>query len=157
MNQVDAISIFNLRSCIDQAPGEETKLAWDGKTFSANYVLNCQYEGGVAIAYTVNISGKLSSNHKKLESFTGMRKYTYSSPDINEYHEYFLALKDIPLDGDETYLSGYIEDNLGDHIVNAYYIWNTVTADETINRQSTGINYDNPRMDLNVLFTRSSN
>ncbi len=150
--QVDEIAIYNQGNCTSENPNEANKLAWDGNNFSASYQLTCQGESGTSVR-VVNLSGRLSANQKTLETFTGSMKNTFTSDDLTDYQEFFLAVKNVPLDGDEVVLSGLLEEDLTDHVVNAYWVWNTTENGETINRQSNGISYDNPRMDLTVAFS----
>jgi hypothetical protein len=151
MYQLDDMAVYNQGGCTSESPDESRKLVWDGNSFSVSYTLTCQGGSSTSVR-VVNLSGKLSANQKTLETFTGTVKYTYTSDDLVDYQEFYLAVKDVPLDGDEVVLSGVVEDDLTDHVVNAYWIWNTTEDGKTTSRGNSTINYINPRIDLTVAF-----
>lgn len=151
MYQLDDMAVYNQGGCTSENPDDSRKLQWDGNSFSASYTLTCQGESSTSVR-VVNLSGKLSANQKTLETFTGTVKYTYTSDDLVDYQEFYLAVKDVSIDGDEVLLSGAVEDDISDHVVNAWWVWNTTEDGKTTSRENRSINYINPRIDLTVAF-----
>ncbi len=153
MMELDEVKAHTMHACPDGTRSPDYDLQWDGNTFSANYTLTCQVTKGTTTS-KINLSGTISANRKTLETFTGSRRISIDTEDLTQVTEYFLAVKNVPLEGDEEVLSAYIDENLGDYIVNAYWTRSKTVDGVTENLESGILNYDNPRMELSILFNR---
>ena len=154
LDQIDYISAYTQHSCGEEARDPAYDLQWDGNSFSANYLLNCQFEDGISVSYTINIFGKLSSNHQKLETFTGTRKINYVSGKLTDNQEFYIELKNVPIEGDEDLLSAFIGNDIGQYIVNAYWRRSKTENGITEDTQNGNLDYSNTRMELNISFNR---
>jgi hypothetical protein len=153
MMELDEVKAHTMHGCPDETRKPDYDLQWDGNNFTANYSFTCQVPNGTNTC-TINLSGKLSSNMKTLETFTGSRKLFIDTEDLTQVTEYFIAVKNVPLEGDEEVLSAYIDENIGEYVVNAYWTRTKTVDGATENLESGTLDYENPRMQLNILFNR---
>ncbi len=153
MMELDEVKAHTMHGCPDETRKPDYDIQWDGNSFSANYTFTCQVTGGTTTC-KINLSGRLSSNLKTLETFTGSRKLYIDTEDLTQVTEYFIAVKNVPLEGDEEVLSAYLDENIGDYIVNAYWTRTKTVDGVTENLDSGILDYDNPRMELSILFNR---
>ena len=131
-------------------------LDWNGRSFSASYQNVYTAENGYVMTTTIEITGSVSSNYNKLETFTGNRKLVQYNPDSRSSDEVdqWITVKNVPLEKSADYLDGQINGDLRKYVVNAYWSHTIITSGKTQIAETSNLDLSGSNNELQVSFNK---